>query len=79
MVLSVNSKDPEETTRWLFPGNLVCPNPLSNFRRLIKALHQGFPLFPTATVPISLAENLAPPCTQILDYKQTRLTLISFF
>jgi hypothetical protein len=26
MVLSVNSKDPEETTRWLFPGNLVCPN-----------------------------------------------------
>jgi hypothetical protein len=31
MVLSVNSKDPEETTRWLFPGNLVCPKPLSNF------------------------------------------------
>jgi hypothetical protein len=28
MVLSVNSKDPEETTRWLFPGNLVCPKPI---------------------------------------------------
>jgi hypothetical protein len=54
---------------------------LSNFRRLIKSTPSRitFPLFPTATVPISLAENLAPPCTQILDYKQTRLTLISFF
>jgi hypothetical protein len=40
MVLSVNSKDPEETTRWLFPGNLVCPNHCPIFRRL-KALHQG--------------------------------------
>jgi hypothetical protein len=31
MVLSVNSKDPEETTRWLFPGNLVCPKPIVQF------------------------------------------------
>jgi hypothetical protein len=77
MVLSVNSKDPEKQHVGYFQFSLS--KPIVQFLLAIKSTPSRitFPLFPTATVPISLAENLAPPCTQILDYKQT--SLISFF
>jgi hypothetical protein len=52
---------------------------LSNFRRLIKhSIKDYISTIHSYSSNISL-KNLAPPCTQILDYKQTRLTLISFF